>query len=171
MGVWYGVNGEMKVKNTPEVRELVNVLEDNCGEIEVVWDDHKDGTATLSVSGGEQCSYSTAAYLDECLQNFGDHLADPNAAFLFETRCDDDTDEFWVGTDEAVKKAIRNALVENAREAIRKLTPNEWEALSAETMDANFWIDNDAEDDDDEEYDEEEDDELADVDFGDDEDD
>jgi len=45
-------------------------------------------------------------------------------------------------------------LVDEARKAIRKLTPKEWEALAQEATSPHFWIDSNSPDDDEEDDDE-----------------
>jgi hypothetical protein len=152
MGCWYGVHGEMRVKDTKKTRELVEALEEDCGEIEVAVENHDDKTFTLEVSGGQGCSYSIACLIDDHLRAFGPYVVGEAACFY--TECDGEDGEVWVGKPAAVKKGQRKALVDEARKAIRKLTPKEWEALAQEATSPHFWIDSNSPDDDEEDDDE-----------------
>ena len=148
MGVWYAVEGEMRVKDTKKTRELLEQLEEDAStEMNVGVEEHDDKTMTVSICGGQQCSYSTCECIDNALIAFGPYLADKSKAVCFRTNLDDEEGEVWVGSEKAVKKGQRAALVDEAREAIRKLTPKEWEDLYEEVTDPHFWIGSNSPDD------------------------
>lgn len=112
MGCWYSVDGAVKVKDNGETRKLVQELETNCGEIEFCTDENDDKTFTLTVSGGQMCSYTTATDIDETLEKFGPFVV--GDAVRFNTRCDDEEGEVWVGPKDMVEKGHKDAKLEAA---------------------------------------------------------
>jgi hypothetical protein len=137
MGCWYSIEGEVKVKDNKKTRKLVEKLEENTGEIEVNTEDHDDGTFTLSLSGGQGCSYTTATEIDATLQEFGPFVV--GDAACFHTNCDDELGEVWVGSEEQVKKGQAGAALDRARAAVKELTEEQAEALVKEMQSPDFW--------------------------------
>ena len=137
MSCWYSVDGEVKVKDTKQTRALVAELEHNCGEIEVSTEDHDDKTFTLTVSGGQMCSYTTATEIDATLEKFGPFVV--GDAACFNTNCDDEDGEVWVGKADKVAKGQANAKLEAARAAVKELTEDQAEQLVKEMQSPDFW--------------------------------
>lgn len=123
MSCWYGLNGEVTVRDTRKSRKVLSELDEIIGEIESeVVDDAEAKTFTLKLSGGMSCSYSTASDIDDKLKEFGPFAV---GVGYFETNCDDEKNDLWVGEEKAVAQAIRESLVREASAAIAKLTPDE----------------------------------------------
>jgi len=138
MGIFYEVQGSMKVKDTRKTRKLLAELNDNLGEIDSEVVDNDDKTFTVNINGGMFCSYSTAEEVDTFIKAFGPHVVEVG---YFDTCCENNEhSDLWVGKPDEVEKAIRASKVETARQAIKALTEEEWEALHDEVTDAHFWI-------------------------------
>ena len=71
MGVWYGVQGNVKCRDSRRSRKVLTELTDGLGEIEVEVEDHDDKTFTVTLNGGMHCSYSTAADVDDKITALG----------------------------------------------------------------------------------------------------
>jgi len=137
MGVWYGVQGSVKCRDSRRSRKVLAELTDGLGEIEVEVEDHDDKTFTVTLNGGMYCSYSTASDVDDKITALGPFAVEVGH---FETDCEDQKSDLWVGKKADVEKAIRLALVLEAREALKKLTAEEAEELLTEAQDPRFWI-------------------------------
>jgi hypothetical protein len=137
MGVWYGVQGSVKCRDTRRSRKVLAELTDGLGEIEVEVEDHDDKTFTVEINGGMYCSYGTSSDVDDKIAALGPFAV---AVGYFETLCEDEKGDLWVGKPADVEKAIRVALVRDAREALKKLTAEEAEELLSEAQAPHFWI-------------------------------
>jgi len=137
MGVWYGVQGSVKCRDSRRSRKVLTELTDGLGEIEVEVEDHDDKTFTVNLNGGMHCSYSTAADVDDKITALGPFAIEVG---YFETICEDEKGDLWVGKKADVEKAIREALVREARDALKKLTAKEAEVLLAEAQTPHFYI-------------------------------
>ena len=82
MGVWYGVQGSVKCRDSRRSRKVLAELTDGLGEIEVELEDHDDKTITLN--GGMHCSYSPASDVDDTITALG------LFAVYSETNCEDE---------------------------------------------------------------------------------
>jgi hypothetical protein len=137
MGVWYGVQGSVKCRDSRRSRKVLAELTDGLGEIEAEVEDHPDKTFTVTLNGGMHCSYSTASDIDDRITALGQFAVEVG---YFETDCEDQKGDLWVGKPADVEKAIRAALVREARDALKKLTAEEAEDVLAEAQDPHFWI-------------------------------
>jgi hypothetical protein len=137
MGVWYGVQGSVKCRDTRQSRKVLAELTDGLGEIEAEVEDHDDKTFTVTLNGGMHCSYGTASDVDDKITALGPFAVEVG---YFETDCEDQKGDLWVGKKADVEKAIRSALVREARDALKKLTAEEAEEVLAEAQGPHFWI-------------------------------
>jgi len=137
MGVWYGVQGSVKCRDSRRSRKVLAELTDGLREIEVEVEDHDDKTFTVTLNGGMHCSYSTAADVDDKITALGAFAVEVG---YFETICEDEKGDLWVGKKSDVEKAIREALVHEARDALKKHTAKEAEILLAEAQTPHFYI-------------------------------
>ena len=137
MGVWYGVQGSVKCRDSRRSRKVLAELTDGLGEIEAEVEDHDDKTFTVTLNGGMYCSYGTASDVDDKITALGPFAVEVG---YFETNCEDEKGDLWVGKKADVEKAIRAALVREARDALKKLTAEEAEELLSEAQDPHFWI-------------------------------
>jgi hypothetical protein len=137
MGVWYGVQGSVKCRDSRRSRKVLAELTDGLGEIEAEVEDHDDKTFTVTLNGGMHCSYGTASDIDDKITALGPFAVEVG---YFETDCEDQKSDLWVGKPANVEKSIRSALVRDARNALKKLTAEEAEEVLAEAQDPHFWI-------------------------------
>lgn len=128
----------MKCRDTRRSRKVLAELTDGTGEIESeVIENPDDKTFTVELKGGMHCSYSTASDIDDKITALGPFAVEVG---YFETTCEDEQGDLWVGKKADVEEAIRAALVREARDALKKLTAEEAEELLTEAQDPHFWI-------------------------------
>lgn len=140
MGVWYTIDGQVRIKDNAETKKIRSRLRAECSsEISRDVEKHDDGTCTLSVSGGQQCAYTTATSIQEILEELSPHVTGEPAYFT--DAADDEPGGFWVGDPAAVAVAKRVVLVDAARWAAKELTREEWLSLGNELNDKpdDFW--------------------------------
>ena len=131
MGCGYSIDGSVKVRNNEQTREILARLQDSTGEIDVSEETLDDGSMIVEIGGFTECSYDQATKMDGIIQEFGPHAVEPAC---LRTECDGEAGDLWVGTPEAVAENQRQALIQDARDAIAKLTPDDREALLAEYL-------------------------------------
>lgn len=139
MSSWYGIQGEVRCHDTPQSREVLQQLLDlvdrfDC-QIEV--DEKDDGSFTVLANAGEYCSGSTAMEMDDAILALGPYAIEVG---YFATTYEDETSDLWVGRPDEVAKAIRAAVVRDAKAAMKKLTAEEGEQLMLELASTpGFW--------------------------------
>lgn len=124
----FNIIGKVEVRDNLTTRKLVDELNRLCGEIRFKIDTNPDETFVLHIWGGQHCPHDTACNIKECLKKFGPHVVGEVGEFRATT--DGAYEDIQVGDD----RAIRDDLVKKAREAVLKLTRDEFFSLMLDEM-------------------------------------
>jgi len=92
MGAWYWVNGRTKVRDCPEVRELI----DNELAVASILEE-KDGVLEIAFDHAEYSSYEHIGYIDSTIEEFSAYVLEPT---LIPTQCDDEKGWLYLGPEE-----------------------------------------------------------------------
>ena len=121
MGCWYSVEGSMRVQDTEEARALIGQLQDYVEEGFDVSAARcpESKTFIVALGGYFECSHTTAALIEQKLEQFGPHVV---GASIFTTNTDLVPGEVWIGLPADVKKLKDERAMQKVREALMALT-------------------------------------------------
>lgn len=123
----------MIVRQSDDIGGMIKNLEEDLGEIDLTTE-IVDDALKISISGYTSCAYSTAVEIDKKIQAFGHHTI---GAHSFETECDGEHGEVWVGQPEAIEAAKLQRLKENASNSLGALPIEHAKTVIAEWMKKN----------------------------------
>jgi hypothetical protein len=102
MGVFYEMYGDVTVRDTPEVREIIERFHTNSGEIGVQIDDigyvDEQGNPLLKLyfNGGDYMSYTSAGELDDIAKELGQFVTGKPGVIRYEY--DGEKGKFLIGS-------------------------------------------------------------------------
>lgn len=138
MGAFFSIHGSVKVRHDRRVKNIITRFCKEVGsDFEVTIMKNEDTTSTIAVSGGTYASYGTAEEASGILEELGPYTVE---ADYFTLRVDDEDENIFIGTPEAIHKLQRTMVIDDARIAIKELTLDEWDALLKEASDLRFWL-------------------------------
>lgn len=131
MSCTYSIEGTMIVRESNEMDEILARLESELGEIQLFVDETEEGKCVVEIDGTTHCSYARVEVIDGILKELVEHLVEPTTLW---TECDGERTPFFLGNEEDANKLYRAYLMDEAREAAKKLTKEEAVALFKEIL-------------------------------------
>jgi hypothetical protein len=129
MGVWYSMEGTVKVRPCEEVQEIVERFNGESGtELTASYGDNGDGTAEVEFSGGIRCSIGTPDELDTIAKELGPYTLEPA---MLTTNLDDEEIRMFIGKDEDKTATESNDTLEEIKGLLQYLTPDDKGKLKA----------------------------------------
>lgn len=123
MGVWYSMEGTVKVRPCEEVKEIVERFNaESSTELTASYTDNGDGTATVDFEGGMQCSVGRPDELDTIAKELGPYTLEPA---MLTTVLDDEEIRMFIGKEEDKAATESNDTLEEIKGLLQYLTPDD----------------------------------------------
>lgn len=124
MGAWFSLNGSVKVRKCPEVDAIYDRLagDEFFNEFNLDQEVYEDGSALVSISGGDKLPYSKCNELENTLMELGPFTLE--AGFLV-GEYENDRCEIYIGPPEKQAEARSSLRLAQILEMTDQLTPKD----------------------------------------------
>jgi hypothetical protein len=129
MECWFALEGSVKVRDNEKSRAILKELRETSGEMSVEAENDTDGFMTITFSNGTEMANTSAENFTALVQGLGRHTVE---SFCLIEEFSAERGELWVGSESQIEEGKRLAMIQEARIAIRKLTPEDRQALLGE---------------------------------------
>jgi hypothetical protein len=121
MSVWFSAEGELKVRASDEAERIVDD-ELQYGEVYAVYEDNGDGTATVSVQGGDSLSNSSPQAFEESLAKLKEFVLESS---FVETECDGEKSHIYIGDPDKRAEAVSDHTLNLIEQLVQHLTESD----------------------------------------------